>query len=99
MKGNHEFFDRVINDGYVSLHRKHHPADEQTFFKKGGLGHQLDYLYADAPVAEYATACRVVPYAEVEEMSDHGTSGSRVRVWSTARGPLISQPGVRCQPI
>jgi exonuclease III len=69
--GNNEFFDRINDEGFVSLHRKFHTEDEQTYFKKGGLGHQLDYLFSDAPVAEYATACRVVPYSEVEGMSDH----------------------------
>lgn len=69
--GNNEFFDRIAQEGFVSLHRKFHSADEQTFFKEGKREHQLDYLYADSPVARHAVSCKVVPNADLKEMSDH----------------------------
>lgn len=70
-RGNNEFFDRLAAEGFVSLHRRFHDRDSQTFFKKNGREHQLDYLYADEPVARYATACRAHPYDDVTELSDH----------------------------
>jgi endonuclease/exonuclease/phosphatase family metal-dependent hydrolase len=70
-RGNKEFFDRIASEGFVSLHRKFHDMDEQTFFKKGKGRHQLDYLYGDAKVAAQARSCCVVPYEEVREYSDH----------------------------
>jgi exonuclease III len=69
--GNHEFFDRIRDEGFLSLHRMFHEEDEQTFFRKRTLGHQLDYLYADSPVAKFVVSCDVVPYTEVNEFSDH----------------------------
>jgi hypothetical protein len=70
-RGNNEFFDRIGSEGFKSIHRKFHDDDEQTYFKEGKGPHQLDYLYADAPVARLATACVVHPHAEVAEFSDH----------------------------
>jgi hypothetical protein len=70
-RGNNEFFDRIGSEGFVSIHRRFHPADEQTYFKEGKGPHQLDYLYADAPVAGRATACVVHPYTGIAEFSDH----------------------------
>jgi len=70
-RGNHEFFDRISDEGFVSLHRMFHDADEQTFFQKRGLGHQLDYLYCDKPMSGYVSSCKVVPYSEVKGLSDH----------------------------
>ena len=70
-RGNHEFFDRISDEGFISFHRLFHEADEQTFFKKGGMEHQLDYLYGDIPVASYVLSCEVVPYIQVKELSDH----------------------------
>lgn len=67
-RGNNEFFDRVATEGFVSLHRLFHDADERTFFHPQRAHHQLDYLYADAPVAAHATGCFVGP---VTEYSDH----------------------------
>jgi hypothetical protein len=69
--GNNEFFDRIRDQGFVSIHRRFHPSDEQTYFNKSKGPHQLDYLYADAPVADLATACVVHPHAEVAGFSDH----------------------------
>jgi exonuclease III len=70
-RGNAEFFDRLTNDGFVSLHRRFHDSDEQTFFQPKKRGHQLDYLYTDATLASHATYCRVVPRSIVESYSDH----------------------------
>ena len=70
-RGNREFFDRISDEGFISFHRLFHEADEQTFFKKGGMEHQLDYLYGDSPVASYVLSCEVVPYIQVKELSDH----------------------------
>lgn len=70
-RGNAEFFDRLENDGFVSLHRRFHDSDEQTFFRKGRRGHQLDYLYADTTLAGRADDCRVIPRQIVESYSDH----------------------------
>ncbi len=67
-RGNNEFFDRVAAEGFVSLHRLFHNGDERTFFHPQRAHHQLDYLYADAPVAAHATGCFVGP---VTEYSDH----------------------------
>lgn len=67
-RGNNEFFDRVATEGFVSLHRLFHDADERTFFHPKRAHHQLDYLYADAPMAKYASGCFVHP---VTEYSDH----------------------------
>lgn len=70
-RGNHEFFDRIRDEGFMSFHRMFHEADEHTFFKKGAMGHQLDYLYGDSSVASYVESCEVVPYTQVMELSDH----------------------------
>jgi hypothetical protein len=70
-RGNNEFFDRIQDEGFVSIHRRFHTADERTYFKDGKSEHQLDYLYADAPLAGLATACVVHPHAGVAEFSDH----------------------------
>lgn len=70
-RGNAEFFDRLPDDGFVSLHRRFHDADEQTFFHPKRREHQLDYLYTDTILAERATHCRVVPKHVVEPYSDH----------------------------
>jgi len=70
-RGNHEFFDRIGKEGFVSLHRIFHDADEQTFFKKGGMKHQLDYLYTDGSIAKHAVSCKVIPFSQVAEFSDH----------------------------
>ncbi|MDH4218025.1 MAG: hypothetical protein OEZ52_14160 [Candidatus Aminicenantes bacterium] len=70
-RGNHEFFDRIRDEGFMSFHRLFHETDEQTFFKKGGMEHQLDYLYGDTPVVAHVESCEVVPYAQIEELSDH----------------------------
>jgi exonuclease III len=67
-RGNNEFFDRIKDEGFVSLHRLFHDADERTFFQKGKGPHQLDYIYADQPVAEFARACSV---HDVQPCSDH----------------------------
>ena len=71
LSGNHEFFDRIADEGFVSLHRLFHVGDEQTFFRKNGQPHQLDYWYADAGLSGHAVACEVVPYEEVSKFSDH----------------------------
>jgi len=67
-RGNNEFFERIAAEGFVSLHRLFHDADERTFFALRGAHHQLDYLYADAPVAAHASRCFVHP---VTAYSDH----------------------------
>lgn len=67
-RGNNEFFDRINDEGFVSLHRLFHADDQRTFFKKGRAEHQLDYLYADAPVARFARSCMVQPESD---FSDH----------------------------
>lgn len=67
-RGNNEFFDRVATEGFVSLHRLFHDADEQTFFKPGRAAHQLDYLYTDAALRVHARSCCVHP---VTAFSDH----------------------------
>jgi exonuclease III len=67
-RGNNEFFDRIRVEGFVSLHRLFHESDERTYFKAGKAQHQLDYLYADAPVAKNCRACAVQPD---REYSDH----------------------------
>ncbi|MCC7542417.1 MAG: endonuclease/exonuclease/phosphatase family protein [Deltaproteobacteria bacterium] len=69
--GNAEFFDRVASEGFVSLHRRFHEQDEQTYFHPRRRKHQLDYLYSSASVGEHATACSVTPYEQVREFSDH----------------------------
>lgn len=66
--GNNEFFDRVRDEGFVSIHRLFHDADERTFFHEKRGHHQLDYLYADNPVAAYAKACAA---HAVQRFSDH----------------------------
>jgi endonuclease/exonuclease/phosphatase (EEP) superfamily protein YafD len=58
-RGSNEFLDRIRDEGFVSLHRRFHEADEQTYFKKGKGLHQLDYLYADAQPASLCRACSV----------------------------------------
>lgn len=70
-RGNTEFFDRLADNGFISLHRRFHGADEQTFFHPRRRKHQLDYLYTDPRLAGYATDCRVIPRNEVESYSDH----------------------------
>lgn len=70
-RGNNEFFDRIKEEGFVSLHRRFHEADEQTFFHPKRRKHQLDYLYADSSTADLATSCRVIPYDQVSDFSDH----------------------------
>lgn len=71
-RGNNEFFDRLTNDGFVSLHRLFHDSDEQTFFQQPERRkHQLDYLYTDSTLAQRATQCRVIPRHMVETYSDH----------------------------
>lgn len=70
-RGNAEFFDRLTNDGFVSLHRRFHDADEQTFFQPNKRSHQLDYLYTDATLAKYATRCGVISKQMVTSYSDH----------------------------
>jgi hypothetical protein len=70
-RGNNEFFDRIADEGFVSIHRRFHSADERTYFKAGKAPHQLDYLYGDAPLAHLTTACSVNPHADVVEFSDH----------------------------
>jgi endonuclease/exonuclease/phosphatase (EEP) superfamily protein YafD len=67
-RGNNEFFDRINDEGFVSLHRLFHSADQRTFFARGRAEHQLDYLYADAPVVRFARSCTVQPESE---FSDH----------------------------
>jgi exonuclease III len=67
-RGNNEFFDRVHDEGFVSLHRRFHDADERTYFKAGKAPHQLDYLYADVPAAAGCRACKV---QHCGEFSDH----------------------------
>ncbi len=69
--GNHEFFDRIQSEGFVSLHRKFHQADQQTFFQKRGRGHQLDYLYGNRAVGETASSCEVWYDDQVSDFSDH----------------------------
>jgi exonuclease III len=70
-RGNAEFFDRLTDEGFVSLHRCFHDADEQTFFHPNRRKHQLDYLYSDATLAQHVTYCEVVPRGNVELYSDH----------------------------
>ncbi len=70
-RGNNEFFDRIASEGLVSLHRKFHDHDQQTFFQNRKAPHQLDYLYGDAKVAARVSSCDVVPYEQVREYSDH----------------------------
>lgn len=70
-RGNAEFFDRLGTEGFVSLHRRFHDADEQTFFHPAGQAHQLDYLYADGSLAKRVTDCRMVPRPKVARYSDH----------------------------
>lgn len=67
-RGNDELFDRIAGEGFISLHRLFHDADERTFFHPRRAHHQLDYVYADAPVAKHATACTVHPPTD---FSDH----------------------------
>jgi exonuclease III len=68
-RGNNEFFDRIRDEGFVSLHCLFHESDERTYFKAGKAPHQLDYLYADAPVAESCRGCTV--RLDNMEYSDH----------------------------
>jgi len=70
-RGNNEFFDRIKNEGFVSLHRLFHDNDERTFFQAKRKPLQLDYLYTDAVLAKRVSRCDVVPYSEVERFSDH----------------------------
>jgi hypothetical protein len=70
-RGNNEFFDRIAAEGFLSLHRRFHDADERTFSQEGRGPHQLDYLYADGQVASAVTRCDVIPYEQVEGLSDH----------------------------
>jgi exonuclease III len=67
-RGNNEFFDRIHGEGFVSLHRLFRESDERTYFKPGKASHQLDYLYSDPPVAEFARSCMVHSNGE---FSDH----------------------------
>lgn len=67
-RGNNEFFDRIRDEGFVSLHRLFHDADERTYFKTGKAHHQLDYLYADEPVATHCRSCVV---QQPGDFSDH----------------------------
>lgn len=67
-RGNNEFFDRIGDEGFISLHRLFHGADERTYFKTGKAPHQLDYVYADTPLAAVCRACAVLPCGEY---SDH----------------------------
>lgn len=69
-RGNNEFFDRIAEEGFVSLHRLFHAADERTFFHPRRAHHQLDYLYADAPVAAHAIGCFVHAVTDTQ-YSDH----------------------------
>jgi exonuclease III len=70
-KGNAEFFDRIRDEGFVSLHRLFHDRDHQTFFQKDRAPHQLDYLYADASVGALARSCEVYDHGEVAKFTDH----------------------------
>jgi len=70
-RGNNEFFDRIGDEGFVSIHRRFHPADERTYFKEGRAHHQLDYLYGDTHVASIAKKCWVEPHSVIAEFSDH----------------------------
>lgn len=73
-RGNNEFFDRIEREGFQRLHKgqpTHPTKDVQTFFRKRGRPHQLDYLYADASIAKRVRSCWVVSYKEVEAFSDH----------------------------
>jgi hypothetical protein len=66
-RGNNEFFDRIGKEGFVSLHRLFHASDERTYFHPTHAHHQLDYLYADAPVAAQTLSCFVngqTPYSD-----------------------------------
>jgi hypothetical protein len=69
--GNHEFFDRIHSESFVSLHRKFHDTDQQTFFQKRGKGHQLDYLYSNRSVGDGVSSYKVWDYDEVRGLSDH----------------------------
>lgn len=70
-RGNAEFFGRLERAGFISLHRQYHDADEQTFFGRNILPHQLDYLYADATVAARTTNCYVLRTPTEAGLSDH----------------------------
>jgi exonuclease III len=70
-RGNNEFFDRLPEEGFISLHRLFHDADEQTYFHANQREHQLDYLYADSSIANMTTSCEVIPYDQVSDFSDH----------------------------
>jgi exonuclease III len=78
-RGNAEFFDRLQAEGFVSLHRRFYEADQQTFFNPRAREHQLDYLYADPRLADRVTACFVVPYEEVANLSDHAPLVAELR--------------------
>jgi exonuclease III len=82
---NAEFFDRLAARGFVSLHRRFHDDDEQTFFREDVQAHQLDHLYADAATAVRAVRCDVVPYADVGRWSDHAPLVVELR--GEGRGP------------
>ena len=69
--GNNEFFDRIKQEGFISLHRMFHSDDEQTLFDKRPVKHQVDYLYADDPIARHAGSCVVRRDDNVMQMSDH----------------------------
>jgi exonuclease III len=69
--GNREFFDRIETEGFVSLHRKFHDQDQQTFFQKRGRGHQLDYLYGNRAIGDMTSSCKVLDYDQVSGFSDH----------------------------
>jgi exonuclease III len=78
-RGNAEFFDRLADEGFVSLHRRFHGTDQPTFFNSKSREHQLDYLYADRHLADRVADCFVVPHEEVVVMSDHAPLVAELR--------------------
>lgn len=80
-RGNTEFFERLEQAGFVSLHRLFHDVDVQTYFHPKSRPHQLDYLYSDATIAAKTIACNVL-YAP-PRFSDHAPLVAEITLINT----------------
>lgn len=65
--GNTLFFDSLLQAGFVNCSSER----ERTFFAEGKKEYQLDYVFASHDVHRALRAALVVPYADVEALSDH----------------------------
>jgi endonuclease/exonuclease/phosphatase family metal-dependent hydrolase len=79
--GGPEFFVRVKSSGWVECHEE---PEEQSYFRKGTGGYQLDHAFVDAGTGASGMRCQIHSNELVRALSDHAPMVIDIKSWTSA---------------